>query len=371
MSRCHPARDADRRRKRCVVRLLFAIASMTSAPVGAQLPGGQDVTGPYDVVEGWLKPLPWHQGWTFGLIAAVFPETPDRIFVLQGGELPDPRPTNRSPGPRSNSDHRPTNFVLVLNADGELIESWSQWDSLFLRPHKVTMNPYDPEQHIWVVDDWASQVFKFTHDGSRLVMTLGERGVMASGRSHFGRPTDMAFLPDGTFFVSDGYVNTRVVKFDKDGRYVREWGGAGLGPGEFNLPHSVKVDADRRVYVADRRNGRVQVFDENGGLLDIWGDMLEPSHLVVAQNQTVWVSDPTLNRLTQYDLDGMLLTYWGAAGSFPGAFDNPHHFAADSEGNLYVADYANFRVQKFVPRPDADRRRLVGPGFISINQAGR
>jgi sugar lactone lactonase YvrE len=345
--------------------LVTALSVASSGPLSAQRKGGEDVTGPYDVVEGWLKPLPWHQGWTFGLIAAVFPETPDRIFVLQGGELPDPRPRDRAPGARSNSDHRPTNFVLVLNREGELLESWSQWDSLFVRPHKITVNPYDPERHVWVVDDWASQVFKFTADGSRLVMIMGEKEVMASDRSHFGRPTDIVFLPDGSFLVSDGYVNTRVVKFDANGRYLMEWGSAGSAGGQFNLPHSVKVDANGRVYVADRRNGRIQIFDANGSLLDIWGDIIEPSHLVVAQDQTVWMSDPALNRLVQYDRNGTLLTYWGASGSFPGAFNNPHHFTADSEGNLYVADYANFRVQKFAPRADADRQRLVGPSFVA------
>lgn len=329
--------------------------------------GDQDITGPYDVVEGWMKPLPWHgDSLTFGLSQAVFPETPDKIFVLQGGDYPNPPPPPVS-GPRSNADHRPSHFLLVLNGDGELIESWTQWDHLMLRPHKVLINPYDPERHVWVVDDWASQIFKFTNDGSQLVMTMGEREVYASDQVHFNRPTDMAFLPDGTFFVSDGYVNTRVVKFNADGEYLLEWGSPGTGPGQFNLVHSVKVDANRRVYVADRRNGRIQIFDENGTFLDMWEGMAQPSHIVVAQDQTVWMSDPTLNRLVQFNTDGMRLTYWGAAGSFPGAFDNPHHFDSDQDGNLYVADFANHRVQKFVPRPGADRSRLALRGYVEAH----
>lgn len=340
------------------------------SPLNAQIKGDQDITGPYAVVENWLKPMPWHQdGWTFGLVAAVYPDTPDRIFLLQGGDLPDPRPTERA-GPRSNALHTPSHFVLVLNGDGELIESWTQWDHLFVRPHKVTINPYDPERHVWIVDDWASQIFKFTNDGSELVMTLGEREVMGDDEDHFGRPTDMAFLPDGTFFVSDGYVNTRVVKFNEDGEYLMQWGSAGTGPGQFNLVHSVKVDADRRVYVADRRNGRIQIFDENRKFLEMWDGMAQPSHIVVTQDQTVWMSDPTLNRLVQFSLNGLLLTYWGAAGSFAGAFNNPHHFDVDQDGNLYVADYANFRVQKFVPSPNGDRRRLIQPAFASVRSTG-
>ena len=367
--------DSDESRalenKMTVNRWIFGVVVVTGMVIctqlEAQVKGDQDITGPYEVVEDWLQPLPWHaDGWTFGLVAAVYPDNPNRIFVLQGGDLPDPRPP-RGPGPQSNSNHTPEHFILVLNSDGELIESWTQWDHLFVRPHKVTINPYDPERHVWIVDDWASQIFKFTNDGSELVMTLGEREVTGDDENHFARPTDMAFLPDGTFFVSDGYVNSRVVKFNKDGEFLMQWGSSGTGPGQFTLVHSVKVDADRRVYVADRRNGRIQIFDENGRFLDMWDGMAQPSHIVVAQDQTVWMSDPTLNRLVQFNLTGLRLTHWGVAGSFPGAFSNPHHFDVDEDGNLYVADYANYRVQKFVPKPDADPRRLIQPAFVSVN----
>ena len=102
----------------------------------------------------------------------------------------------------------------------------------------------------------------------------------------------------------------------------------------------------------------------------MWDGMAQPSHIVVAQDQTVWMSDPTLNRLVQFSLNGLLRTYWGAAGSFAGAFNNPHHFDVDQDGNLYVADYANFRVQKFVPSPNGDRRRLIQPAFASVRSTG-
>ena len=335
------------------------------ADLQAQEKGGEDVTGPYDVVEDWLKPLPWHQGWTFGVVAGVFAESADRVFVLQGGELPDPRPSQRVPGPRSNSDHRPGHFVLVLNRDGELLESWTQWDHLFVRPHKVTIDPYDPEKHVWIIDDWGQQIFKFTNDGSELVMTLGEKEVTGTDEKHFGRPTDIAFLPDRTFFVSDGYVNGRIVKFNRDGDFLMEWGTRGDEPGQFNLVHCVAVDDAGRLYVADRNNRRVQVFDENGTFLEMWENIRRPSHLMITQDQTVWMGDGEINRMVQYDLQGRLLTYWGAQGRFPGAFNNNHSFNVDDEGNLYVADYANFRVQKFTPKVNADPRRLIGPRYVS------
>ena len=99
----------------------------------------------------------------------------------------------------------------------------------------------------------------------------------------------------------------------------------------------------------------------------MWDGMSQPSHIVVAQDQTVWMSDPTLNRLVQFNLSGLRLTHWGVAGSFPGAFSNPHHFDVDEDGNLYVADYGNYRVQKFIPKPGADPRRIIQPGFVSVN----
>ena len=340
----------------------------------AQEKGGEDLTGPYNVVENWMKPLPWHKGWTFGLIAGVFGETPDRIFVLTGGELPDPR-TSAPPigrGQPSNANHRPGNFVLVLNRNGEMVENWTQWDKLFTRPHKVTINPYDPDKHIWIVDDWAQQIFKFTHDGKQLVMTLGEKGVEREDQTHFGRPTDIAWLPDGSFWVSDGYVNVRVVKFDKNGKFVTSIGKKGSGgPGEFNLVHCVVVDARGRLYIADRDNRRIQVFDPDGKFVEMWTGIRRPSHLYMTQDQFIWMSDGEIGRMVKYDLNGKLITYWGVEGTFPGAFNNNHSFSIDPEGNLYVADYQNYRIQKFTPKPNADRSRLIGPRFVAKTTSSR
>ena len=136
--------------------------------------------------------------------------------------------------PGAKLDH----FLAVLDRNGNLIEEWKQWLPNFTVPHRITMDPYDPQRHIWFVDRGSQQIFKFTNDGKQLVMTLGEKGVAGNDEKHFGRPTDIAFLPDGTFFVSDGYDNTRVVKFDKNGKFLMTWGTPGTGPGQFNLPHS-------------------------------------------------------------------------------------------------------------------------------------
>ena len=345
--------------------IILAVLGMGLIPeASAAEKGGEDETGPYDIVPNWLKPFPNHPSWTFGPIYGVFAESPSRIFVLQGGELPDPRPKDAGRGP--NAGHKAQNFVFILNRNGELIETWAQWDKLFSRTHKVTMNPYDPQKHVWIIDDVGQQIFEFTNDGKELVMTLGEKGVGGSDETHFGRPTDIAFLPDGTFFVSDGYVNTRVVKFDKNGKFLMAWGSKGAGPGEFNLVHCVAIDANRRVYVVDRDNHRVQIFDETGKFLDEWRNLRSPTHIEISQDQFAWVSDSANNRMLKYDLAGKLLTYWGIAGQNAAGLDDPHQFSIDSEGNLYIADAYNYQVKKFTPKPNADRDRLLGQPFVFV-----
>ena len=116
---------------------------------------------------------------------------------------------------------------MVVNAAGEMVEDWTQWDKMLRRPHAVYISPYDAEKHVWVVDDYRHAVFKFSNDGKKIVQTLGEPNVPGTDDKHFYRPTFMAWLPDGTFFVADGYTNTRVVKFDKDGKFLMTWGQKG------------------------------------------------------------------------------------------------------------------------------------------------
>jgi hypothetical protein len=104
------------------------------------------------------------------------------------------------------------------------VDDWSRWDSKFKRVHKILISPYDPDKRVWVDDDGKCAIFIFSNDGKQLLQTIGEPGVCGDDDKHFNRQTDIAWLPDGTFFVSDGYENTRVVKFDKNGKYLTSWG---------------------------------------------------------------------------------------------------------------------------------------------------
>lgn len=320
--------------------------------------GGIDITGPYKVVENWFKPL--HEG-RHQCVVGVFAESANRIYLVTEVEVAATFPAGNCASERTAPGvHR--HFILVLNGDGQVIEDWSQWSGLFGSPHSIKISPYDREKHVWIVNSDAHQIHQFTRDGTRLVMTLGEKNVPGNDERHFNRPTDLAFFPDGSFVVADGYNNSRVVKFDAQGKFVKTWGTNGTGPGQFKVPHGVTIDKRRRVYVAERDNDRVQVFDENGRYLDEWPDIRGVVSVMATGDDAVWALTGSTNRLLKYDLGGRLLTYWGTAntqGVFPGSLYAPHAFSVDPDGNLYIADYRNHRVQKFTPKPDADRSRLV------------
>jgi hypothetical protein len=374
------------------------------------LVGGQDQTGPYEVVPDWPKPLAQlagHDDWTWGAVQGVFAESPNRVFVLMRGELPAlerpeqvPYPNvgpslsypvsatpfrNASVGPVTSPgntgsdgwnewqgilgvDARWEHCLIVIDAEGNIVEEWTQWDSIFRRPHSVAINPYDPEKHVWVVDDRQHAVYKFTNDGQRLVQTLGVPGEPGTDETHFNRPTFLAWLPDSTLFVADGYANSRVVKFDRDGNFLLTWGEEGsppndTRPGYFNAVHGIQVDPETRtVYVTDRTNRRIQVFDENGEFLHQFstGNPSTPQVLYLSADKNLWVADNATSKIVKFDMQGKFLYSWGSQGQWPGAMWNVHGISVDQEGNLYLAEVNNGRLQKYRPREGANPEFITG-----------
>ena len=358
---------------------VFGIA-LLAAPQMPQQKGGGDEFGPYELVPNWPENV-CGPGFQQGSVGGIFAESPDRVLIFQRGCLPALKepvtpqslvPERNASGYSLSADPerhpRWDNVLYIVNRDGKKIDSWEHHNKLFVRPHKVLINPYDPEKHVWLVDDGAHAVYKFTNDGKKLVMQLGEFKVPGNDDKHFARPTDIAWLPDGTFFVTDGYTNTRVVKFDKNGKYLMTWGEKGTPPNEtrpnyMNTVHSIAIDAKRRVYVADRANSRLQVFDENGKFLEVWPNIRRPYYHMITEDQHLWVSDGITQKFTKFDLTGKLLFSWGTFGAFPGGFWGVHQFSTDSERNLYTADVHIGRAQKFRPKQGADPAQLIGRPF--------
>ncbi len=391
-------------------------AAPASIAAIANQKGGQDIFGPYDAAVGWPKKLssiPGHGPWTFGAGQSVFAESANHVFVLERGELPDmPTPrtqklpqfgpsvafpigrlpwrdaTSASPpgnggtgqlaeegmqawegaGNKFDVDARWAHCILVFDAEGNLVEDWTQWDSMLQRPHFVAINPYDAEKNVWIIDDHKHVIHKFTHDGKKEILTVGTYGVPGNDGTHFNRPTYMDWFANGDFVVADGYNGTRVVKFDKDGKFVKAWGEKGSNmndtrPAFFNNVHGISIDSKtQRIFVNDRGNHRVQVFDKDGTFLDQWrfGDNPSDVHLLHIIDGYLWAADRGTNKVLKYDLNGHFLYSWGTWGDFAGGMWGTHGFSVDPDGNFYVAEVDNGGAHKYTPRAGANPAYMVG-----------
>ena len=348
--------------------------------VYAQAPqqkGGGDITGPYDVVAGW--PQNWcGAGFQIGSTAGIWAETPDRVMIFARGCLPalkdpgEPVPTRNASGyslARSADRHpRWDHIVNFVDRNGRLIESWEQHNKLFVRPHRILVNPHDPAASLLARGRRRSM----RSTSSRATASSWSRpsarpGYPATTQTHFARPTDIALMADGTFFVSDGYTNTRVVKFDRNGKYVTQLGDGRQGPRRRDaselLRHGAR-DRDRqaespvrqrsRALEASRSSTRTASSSRRGRTCRV------PYSLLMTDDQFLWSASGQTQKFTKYDLNGKLLSSWGTFGTMPGAFWGVHQFDVDSEGNLYTADVHVGRPQKFRPRPGVDRAQLIG-----------
>ena len=244
--------------------------------------------------------------------------------------------------------------VSVLDGKtGYLLDSWGSGQ--FILPHGLTI---DSQGNIWLTDVGLHQVFKYSPGGERL-LTLGEARVPGTDTSHFNLPTDVAVLPDGSFYISDGYRNTRVVKFTADGRYEFEWGSKGSGPGKFDLPHGITLDATGDVYVCDRSNSRIQVFDARGKFLKQWkGPQIgRPYGIATAPDDHLFLvdgGDPEATpdhqgKVVELNPEGNVIDTFSGPGLSPGRLQLGHDLAVGPDGAVYVAEATGKRVQKFVP----------------------
>jgi peptidylamidoglycolate lyase len=243
--------------------------------------------------------------------------------------------------------------ILELDLQtGKPIKEWGK--NIFIMPHGLTV---DHQNNIWVTDVGLQQVLKFDHNGT-LLMRIGEAKVAGNDETHFDQPTDVAIAKDGSFYVSDGYGNSRVAKFSPDGHFLFAWGTKGHQPGEFHLPHGIELDSANNVYVADRENRRIQVFDPNGHFLKEWEDesfgAIYAIRLDKATNQMIavdyitnYLQKPKGSDILIFDLDGTLKSRFGRTSGYEGPICRYHDLAIDKEGNLYIGDILKNTIQKF------------------------
>lgn len=339
--------------------LMAVVAAMAAEPARAQTKTAttlglaqyprNDLAVGYEVDASWPeRPLrhPWEE------VSGVTLDRQGRVWCLDRGKVP----------------------VQVFDAEGRLVQAWGH--DRFRRPHQIEL---DRAGNVWVVDAGDHVVTKFTPEGEPL-LTLGTPGTPGEDATHFNQPTGLAITPEGHLFVSDGYGNNRVVHFDAEGRYVHSWGGLGVRPGEFSLPHAIALDRRGRLYVADRNNARVQVFDQDGNFIDQWRNLIVPWDIEITPDDSVYVCGSSPMRwgkiplpgtvlgvppkdqlVMRFDTDGRPRELW----TFPlgkehvGELEWVHGLAVDAAGNLYLGDIQGRRLQKFTrldPHPSSQSR---------------
>jgi len=297
-------------------------------------------------------------GWSYREAAGIAVDGDDNLYVFNRGEHP----------------------VIVLNRDGDLLRSWGE--GVFTNPHGIAWGPDDT---LYCVDAGDHTVRKFSPDG-KLLMTLGSAGKpsMRLSGDPFNAPTHVAVdWRNGDFYVSDGYSNARVHKYDPAGRHLLSWGQSGTDPGEFNTVHNVATDKDGWVYVADRENHRVQVFGPDGRFETQWGNLAMASclHIERSGDELVYVGEFYAGipenpggmgnwtglrlgpRVSILDKSGNVVARVGdlPVGVGPGQFIAPHGIAVDARGDIYVAEvsFSAYGTRLDPPREVRTLQKLV------------
>src|SRR5262245_54102819 len=258
--------------------------------------------------------------------------------------------------------HRADPTILQFDPSGKLLKSFGM--NMFVQPHGMSI---DRDGNVWITDAQnkdgkGQQVFKLSPEG-KVLMTLGKAGVAKEGPDTFNGPTDVVIAPNGDIFVSDGHVmnaNGRIVKFSKDGKFIKTWGKKGSGPGDMDTPHAITIDSRGRLFVADRSNNRIQIFDQDGKFIDQWKQFGRPSGVFIDKNDTIYVVDSQSNATlnpgftrgirTGSAKDGKVSALVPFAEPDPDKNNNAgmEGVTADAQGNIYVGETSTMTLKKYV-----------------------
>jgi hypothetical protein len=272
----------------------------------------------YRVMADWPR-LP--NSWRLGQVAGVAADQRGRYYLYHRGDEAPP--------------------LICFDREGEYIHSWGE--GAYVRPHMVKC---DGEDNVWLIDDNGHVLYLYSPEGE-LLKSLGTKGVPGEDGSHFDKPTDIAFGLGGGFYVSDGYGNKRVSRFDEDLGFLGQWGSEGVGEGQFVLPHAVTTDDEGLVYVADRNRWRVQIFSPEGVFLRQWAHVGKPFGIVYASDGHLYVCDGTIARVTKVERTGRVVGFFGSPGENAGQISTAHNIAVAPNGDILLA-HLDGRAQLFI-----------------------
>jgi sugar lactone lactonase YvrE len=345
--------------------LVFAIAALVVAFAGKAYDQASGPTNwlpnPYRAVENWAQ-LP--EGRIWGAVSAVDID-PDgtSVWIAERcgaqGFIP---PSQMREGVPFNCDGSNLAPILKFNSDGKLVKSFGE--GLLVFPHGLHV---DREGNVWVTDGVdrggkGQQVLKFSADG-KLLMRLGKAGVAGSGPDEFNAPSAVVVAPNGDIFVADGHgrdTNARIVKFSKDGTFIKTWGKKGSAPGELDIPHAIAMDSRGRVFVGDRQNNRIQIFDQDGKFLDQWAQFSRPSAIYIDKNDVMYVADSESESVSKnHDgwkrgirignaKDGTVSSFIPDPVEKATGTSAAEGVAADAKGNIYGAEVGPKRLMKYL-----------------------
>jgi DNA-binding beta-propeller fold protein YncE len=293
---------------------------------------------------------PWPklaEGSTLGQPTGIGMDSKDHVFIFHraGRKWIEPFP---------DSAISSSTIVELENETGRVLNSWGA--KQFIMPHGLNV---DKQDNIWVTDVALHQVFKFSHDG-HLLLQLGVPKVSGNDSLHFNLPTDVAVADDGSFYVSDGYGNSRVVKFTPAGKYILQWGSHGNKSGEFDIPHAITLDQSGHVFVADRQNNRIQVFDSIGHFIkEIKNDeqvaqlpsltLDKEQHLLAVDYDFSSGIDTVIKGSTVFKFDSkdQVVFHFGWTGEKQRKPCWFHDIAIDRQGNIFAGDIMGMKVFKY------------------------